>query len=116
MTLRWDSIQGTNRLRFPIDLTHKEDPASLLLLTSSSQPATFGQNGEDVFDVSYRRATKMDRSAFSIDFCPYEVGIVDTIAQMLLPNSSGNARTNGIRAELYKLNASHVTFTIQPPH
>jgi hypothetical protein len=114
VTLRWDSIHGTTRLRFPIDLTCEEDAAGLLRLTSSCQPASFGHNGEDVFDASYRKATKLDRSAFSVDFCPYEVGIIDTIAQMLLPNSSGSGKSNGIRAELYKLNVSHVAFIAQP--
>ena len=70
------------------------------------QPATFGHNGKDVFDELYRKATKMDRSAFSTDFCPYEVGIIDTIAQMLLPNTSSGASTHGVRAELYKFNVS----------
>jgi hypothetical protein len=59
-----------------------------------------------MFDEFYRKATKMDRSAFSVDFCPYEVGIIDTIAQILLPNSRDCVGTSGIRAELYKLNVS----------
>jgi hypothetical protein len=48
----------------------------------------------------------MDRSAFSTDFCPYEVGVVDTIAQMLLPSTSSGVSTRGVRAELYKFNVS----------
>ncbi|KAF7445521.1 P4Hc domain containing protein [Pyrenophora tritici-repentis] len=46
----------------------------------------------------------MDRSALCVDFFPYEEGIIDTIAQMLLPNSSGYEGITGIYAELYNLN------------
>jgi hypothetical protein len=105
--MRWDATQGTARLQFPVDLTHGDDAAPLLHLMRTCQPASFGHNGEDVFDDTYRKATKLDRSAFSIDLCPYEVGIIDTIAQMLLPNSGSSANTSGIRAELYKLNVRH---------
>jgi hypothetical protein len=110
--MRWDATQGTARLRFPVDLTDEGDAASLLHLMHTCQPASFGHNGDHVFDELYRKATKMDRSAFSVDFCPYEVGIIDTVAQMLLPNSDGNVNTSGIRAELYKLNVCRFTITI----
>jgi hypothetical protein len=89
--------KGIIRLRFSVDPAHKKDAAGLLTLNSSCQPASFGLNGEDVLDASYRKATKLDRSAFSIDFCPYEMGIIDTIAQMLLPKSSVSIKTNGTR-------------------
>jgi hypothetical protein len=113
VTLRWDTDRGTRRLRFPVNLTDEEEVASLLHLMSSCQPASFGHKGEDVFDELYRKATQLDRSAFSVDFCPYEFGIIDTIVQMLLPNSSGNTGTSGIRAELYKLNVSHEDVLVQ---
>lgn len=70
------------------------------------QPASFGYKGEDVLDESYRKAVKMDRSNFSSDFCPYELGIIDTIAQVLLPNTGRGVLTTGVCAELYKLNVS----------
>lgn len=50
----------------------------------------------------------MDRSTFSVDFCPYELGIVDTIAQILLPNAGSRFGTKGVKAELYNLNVSTV--------
>jgi len=79
--------------------------AGLLKLIQDCQPASFGYKGEDVLDTSYRKATKMDRSAFSVDFCPYELGIVDTITQVLLPNAAeGRIASHGVKAELYKLN------------
>lgn len=85
---------------------------SLAMLESSCQPASFGHNGEDILDETYRKATKLDRSAFSVDFCPYEVGIIDTIAQMLLPDSNHKSGMSGVRAELYKLNVC--VFTCEP--
>jgi hypothetical protein len=46
----------------------------------------------------------LDSSAFSSDFCPYKLGIIDTIAQVLLPNAQSGLGTKGVKAELYKLN------------
>ncbi|KAK3380993.1 hypothetical protein B0H63DRAFT_560784 [Podospora didyma] len=54
-----------------------DSEARLNQLVQDCQPASFGYKGKDL-------------------------GIIDTIAQMLLPNTS--SRTNGVRAELYKLN------------
>lgn len=104
LALRWDSPTGMGKLSFPVKAATEEQKTSLLKLANDCQPASFGFKGEDVLDESYRKATKMDRSTFSIDFCPYELGIVDTIAQVLLPNAGGSAGTKGVKAELYKLN------------
>jgi hypothetical protein len=110
--LRWDSsdsFDGIAKLQFPLASTDNEAMASLARLEGSCQLASFGHHGEDVLDETYRKAIKMDRSAFSVDFCPYEVGIIDTIAQMLLPDSNYNSGMSGVRAELYKLNVSVLT-------
>lgn len=107
--LRWDSStskSGVSKLRFLVETPEDERKATLHQLIQDCQPASFGYKGEDVLDETYRKATKLDRSAFSTDFCPYELGIVDTIAQVLLPNAGGAAGTHGVKAELYKLNAS----------
>ena len=72
-------------------------------LLSACAPATFGREGKDVYDEEYRKAIKLDTTEFATDFSPYEAGIIDIIAQLLLP--SINADKFGIRAELYKLNA-----------
>lgn len=58
----------------------------------------------------------MDRSAFSSDFCPYELGIIDTIAQVLLPNTKEGISMKGVRAELYKLNVSPFPTEIRKEH
>lgn len=81
-------------------------------LLEECEPASFGYKGEDVLDETYRKATKLDRSAFSVDFCPYELGIIDKIAQILLPNAHTDrgarivSSMHDVRAELYKLNVS----------
>jgi hypothetical protein len=102
--LRWDSAtspNGITKIVFPVEGDEPHD--SFAKLIADCQPASFGYKGQDILDDTYRKATKMDRSAFSIDFCPYEHGIVDTITQLLLPNAS-HVLTNGVKAELYKLN------------
>ena len=87
-----------------MDPKNKDEQASLRQLIEDCQPASFGYKGENVIDDAYRKATKMDRSDFSSDFCPYELGIVDTIAQVLMPNAGKDIATKGVKAELYKLN------------
>jgi hypothetical protein len=107
VTIRWDSYSSPSRvtrIRFPVDIENKDEHASLRQLIEDCQPASFGYKGENVIDDAYRKATKMDRSDFSSDFCPYELGIVDTIAQVLMPNAGKDIATKGVKAELYKLN------------
>jgi 2-oxoglutarate-Fe(II)-dependent oxygenase superfamily protein len=100
--LRWDTTDGVDKITFPVKDAAGE--AKLAKMCGTCQPATFGLKGENVLDETYRKATKLDRSAFSSDFCPHELGIIDTIAQMLLPNAVGKHRGSGVHAELYKLN------------
>ncbi|EJT70669.1 hypothetical protein GGTG_11692 [Gaeumannomyces tritici R3-111a-1] len=107
ISIRWDSPQGNEavgvaKVTFPV--TEPDGEASFTKLAQDSQPAGFGYQGKNVLDESYRKAAKMDRSDFSSDFCPYELGIIDTIAQVLLPNTRDGISTKGVRAELYKLN------------
>jgi hypothetical protein len=113
--LRWDSpdpIKRANRVQFPIDTADEAMNDCLSRLMHDCQPASFGLNGDDVLDETYRKAAKMNRSSFAIDFCPYEVGIIDTIAQMLLP-TLGGCSLSGVRAELYKLNVSSMPVTFR---
>ncbi|KAK8091101.1 hypothetical protein PG994_000606 [Apiospora phragmitis] len=77
---------------------------SLKRLIQNCQPATFGRGAEDVYDKSYRLAGKMDPAAFCTTFDPYAAGIVDTVAQVLLPSVYDSATHRGVHAELYKLN------------
>jgi hypothetical protein len=55
-------------------------------LLQSCAPATFGCKGKDILDEAYRKAGKLDRSQFAVDFHPHDYGIVDVVAQTLLPS------------------------------
>ncbi|KAK7409295.1 hypothetical protein QQX98_008535 [Neonectria punicea] len=105
VTLRWDprdssTPAGHCRLTVPIDEATSDHLDRLL---ADMQPATFGLGGEDMYDENYRKASKLDPSKFATNFCPYNVGIIDVVSQLLLPNpASGKQRA--IKAELYKLN------------
>lgn len=123
VTLRWDPqsqhvpARGC-KLQFPLDCSANATVNNLQQLFEDMQPATFGYQGQDVLDESYRKASKLDPSQFDCTFNPYEMGIIDEVAQILLPgvkrkttstnnDSTINPRTEGInviRAELYKLN------------
>ncbi|KAF8840622.1 hypothetical protein BDN67DRAFT_990258 [Paxillus ammoniavirescens] len=70
----------------------------LEVLYRACKPATFGRNGEDVLDETYRKAGKMDLTAFSTLFDPRSLGIHDQIIQGLF------TRDRGVQMELYKLN------------
>ena len=67
-------------------------------LLSVCQPASFGRGGEDVLDEDYRKAGKLDRTAFATNFCPYEAGIVDVVAQLLLPQTAQGWHMRSIKA------------------
>ena len=85
-TIRWDSSSSMGKLMLPlqVDSTGQTD-GSLSRLVGSTQPAGFDYQGKNIVDESYRKASRLDKSAFSTDFCPYEAGIIDIIAQALLP-------------------------------
>ncbi|KAI1451323.1 hypothetical protein F4805DRAFT_109316 [Annulohypoxylon moriforme] len=107
VALRWDSSDPSTpnshcKLDFPIEPSTSDN---LTNLVADMAPATFGLGGKDVFDETYRKASKLDPSQFSINFSPYECGIVDSIAQILLPSwkAQGDIRRH-VKAELYKLN------------
>ncbi|KAE8827180.1 hypothetical protein PTNB73_08933 [Pyrenophora teres f. teres] len=94
--------------------TRNTSASSLEKLLKGTTPATFGFQGRDVIDESYRKASKLDATQFSTDFCPYEVGIVDVVAQALLPKWPGDFQ--GIRAQLYKLNVYQAPSGLLKPH
>lgn len=104
--LRWDPLDNAvparqTKLTFPLTSETEDNLAQLL---RDMQPATFGRGGEDVYDEGYRKAAKLDPSRFSSTFSPYELGIVDTVAQVLLPTLRHAKLPRAVRAELYKLN------------
>lgn len=112
--LRWDVADKpgfSQRLQFPLpsESATQDNTKSLNDLLKACSPATFGLDGEDVLDETYRKAGKLDRSQFSTDFHPHDHGIVDAINQILLPDfrspgMKGRGEHRGVLAEQYKFN------------
>jgi hypothetical protein len=113
VVIRWDLPSGKaiRKITLPAAQQAESTPAISELLESCS-PATFGHKGHDVLDQSYRRAVKLDSDQFCTSFSPHDFGIMDAIAQTLLPEVAQVAsgpQTElqehwGVVAELYKLN------------
>ncbi|TQV90386.1 oxidoreductase, 2OG-Fe(II) oxygenase family protein [Cordyceps javanica] len=87
-----------------LSLPTVQGEAGLDRLLQHARPATFGRGGQDVYDESYRKALQMDPATFCTTFEPYSVGIIDAVAQVLLPSVSDSTTHRAVRAELYKLN------------
>lgn len=104
----------SGKISFPGETEKK---TSLQQLVQDCKPATFGFGGQNVLDEEIRKAGKLEATEFSTSFNPYDYGIVDAVAQALLP---GIARPDvltgdntspehwGVVAELYKLNVSNL--------
>ena len=110
--LRWDPSDpaipaSQTKITFPLEPGNE---GNLQRLVQDMAPATFGLGGKDVLDESYRKAAKLDPSQFSSTFNPYALGIVDAVAQALLPSLRHAKQARAVRAELYKLNVSIVAF------
>jgi hypothetical protein len=108
ITIRWDVPRSTgdetdtgSRIHLPLEAGHEVDLSRLL---QHCEKATFGLGGQDVHDETYRKAVQMDPAKFCTNFDPYSVGIIDSIAQVLLPTAMESTTHRAVRAELYKLN------------
>lgn len=116
VTIRWDppaadELARHAKLVLPLE---PETQDNLERLINSTERASFGYQGKDTYDETYRKALKMDTSAFSTTFDPYSLGIIDTIAQVLLPTMRQASVYRAVKAELYKLNVSTATFSQLP--
>ena len=74
---------------------------ALAHLAQACDSASFGRNGEDVHDESYRKAGKLDMGAFSVNLDLEKNGLMNVIRDNLL---DGKNSQKTILAELYKLN------------
>lgn len=92
-----------SRIDFPLEPGHEADLNRLL---EHCEKATFGLGGQDVLDETYRKAVQMDPTKFCTNFDPHSVGIIDSIAQVLLPTAVESTTHRAVRAELYKVNGS----------
>ncbi|KAG6358728.1 hypothetical protein INS49_012247 [Diaporthe citri] len=122
--LRWDpgstSIPAAEcKLEFPLDHSVNTTVNNMKQLLRDMQPATYGYQGQDVLDESYRKASKLDPSHFACTFSPHELGIIDEVARILLPGFEDKTKpkkyaytlcepqiqpVSVMRSELYKLN------------
>ncbi|KAK1593710.1 uncharacterized protein LY79DRAFT_658873 [Colletotrichum navitas] len=98
VTVRWDSRDQAHgrKAAFPVQKT-EEAQVAFARLVDDCQPATFGRNEQEVLDETYRKAGKMDETAF-------KHGIIDTVLQSLARVDKSSNVNRGVRAELYKLN------------
>lgn len=89
--------------------SHDANSTEFDAFLKTSQPATFAHAGKEVLDEDYRKAGKLDRGSFATDFCPYESGIVDTIAQMLVPQTKHfkHARSVKVRPSVLRLGLAY---------
>jgi hypothetical protein len=100
-----------HKLVLPLDVSVLEThPDTLRRLVADCDPASFGRGQEDVIDPEYRRAGKINTDQFATSFHPADFGILENIAQVLLPSISNETDNQlgfrKITAELYKLNVS----------
>ncbi|KAF6798806.1 oxidoreductase [Colletotrichum sojae] len=87
-------------------LTSDADEKGFEKLLKDTQAATFGRGGDEVLDETYRKAKKLPATAFATSLCPYKLGIIDTVRQVLLPSIETAEGSRLIRAELYNINIS----------
>ncbi|PYI16592.1 hypothetical protein BO99DRAFT_217958 [Aspergillus violaceofuscus CBS 115571] len=119
-TARSDST--ARKLVLPLDgLAPQSSAAALGDLVADCQPASFGRNGEEILDPSYRLAGKIDPSHFASSFHPADFEILQMVENVLLPGisekdlgreddgskpvvSKSARHYRKLHAELYKLN------------
>ena len=69
-SFRWDSSTtptGIAKLNFPIDSIAEEQSDDLVKLIQDCWLASLSYKGEDAYDKSYCKASKMDRSVFAVE-------------------------------------------------
>ncbi|KAI8992787.1 hypothetical protein BD414DRAFT_535368 [Trametes punicea] len=82
-----------------IDFADVSD-AELQRLAETCEPATFGVDQTDVYDETYRKAGKLDRRDFSLNFSPHAAGLLDHVHTELGPQSFFKAHMDTPRSEL----------------
>ena len=120
--IRWDLPSGKAIRKMTLPTVQKARRTSAISeLLKDCSPATFGHKGQEVLDPSYRQAVKLDSHQFCTSFSPHDFGIMDAIAQTLVPEVAQMASGKqtelqehwGVVAELYKLNVSRSFFALK---
>lgn len=84
-----------------LDFAKPVEEHELAELVKACDQATFGRGNEDVLDLSYRQAWKLDTSRFLAQFDVVKSGLLDVVHDELLPPDNTSLK---IDAQLYKLN------------
>ncbi|KAJ6554837.1 hypothetical protein B0H19DRAFT_1072184 [Mycena capillaripes] len=79
----------------------------LTSLATACDEATFGLGKDDVLDLSYRKAGKMDLAKFATRFDVGASGLIDIISPYMLQGENTDGKA--LRAELYMLNVYGLT-------
>jgi hypothetical protein len=122
ITIRWDGKGGaTKKTTFDTAPAYRNRESTLESLVQDCAPASFGLDGKDVFDEAVRKARTLEAYSFSTNFNPYDYGIVDALAQELLPGIMRAGKQPvvdhwGVVAELYKLNVYSGPSGMFKPH
>ncbi|KAL8735797.1 MAG: hypothetical protein Q9166_000661 [cf. Caloplaca sp. 2 TL-2023] len=97
VTIRWDTegYLDHHKVSFPLS---ENDTASESLV-QHCQPVTFGHGDRDVLDETYRKASKLDNTAFSTNFHPHDCGIVDAVQQILMPSTLDASQGGTLRVK-----------------
>ncbi|KAL2285932.1 hypothetical protein FJTKL_07424 [Diaporthe vaccinii] len=83
IVIRWDRTDDSAaKLKFPI----KDHTGTFENLVRDCQSTASVPQGQDVDDASVSKASAIDDSRFSTNLCPYKLGIMPRIEQLLLPN------------------------------
>jgi hypothetical protein len=89
---------GWNGLGSTLNIPGSEPSSKELKeLLNASLPATLARARQEVLDEDYRKAGKLDQGQFATDFCPHALGIVDTLTQMLLPQTQQSKHIRSIK-------------------
>ncbi|KNG90844.1 hypothetical protein ANOM_000988 [Aspergillus nomiae NRRL 13137] len=106
----WSIGNGSaRRLSLPLRPDAEDaSPEVLQRLIASCGPASFGRGEQNVMDLSYRKAGKLDPESFATSFHPADFGIIEAIEKVLLPGmlteATNTLGSRKIYAELYKMN------------
>ena len=84
-------------------MTFITENEELVGLAAACEAATFGRDQQNVLDETYRKAGKLDKNSFALNFDPSSesYGLLGEIQDILLEGHSADA---AIHYDLYKLN------------
>jgi len=127
IVLRWDMPDDdcTRKIQFPLRINSKgltpageKDTQTMQDLLKAMMPSTLKRKREGTSEENLQFG-KLNKQQFSVDFDPYECGIIDAISQVLLPRyyldeMCERQEHQGIVARLRALHVSLLVVVINP--